>query len=246
MRGSSRAGLAVLALAVLWIVVYWRTERATPIAAAGEVVQLNTQMEQGAIDPLASVEAAPRPRGMSPETPSGGITAEPAVAVGLPASAVLPAPAPAPVIEPPQAPKKEAPSSGVVPPTFDLYSVVAGDTAAAISQKKFGTSKHWRAVLRANPLLDFTRLKPGQVIRVPHDPSNVQGTAVARGPDHFAEYVVTDGDTLMGIATALYGKASMWQDIRDANNGLIDEEGTNLRPGMKLKVPPPPSSAGGR
>jgi nucleoid-associated protein YgaU len=130
-----------------------------------------------------------------------------------------------------------------------MYEVQKGDNAQVISQKRYGTTKHWKAILKANPLLDFTRLKPGRVIKVPHDPENTQGIVVeapttpGTGNGDYVEYTVASGDTLMGIAKALYGKSSMWEEIRAANPSL-DEDGTNLKPGMKLKVPPPTKGAG--
>ena len=30
--------------------------------------------------------------------------------------------------------------------------------------------------------------------------------------------------------------------IRDANPGVVNRDGTNIRPGMKLLIPPPPAS----
>lgn len=104
------------------------------------------------------------------------------------------------------------------------------------------------------------RLRAGTVLRIPDDPDNIQGLdvdpvtgeVIAQAPDAIdkglvTEYVVEKGDTMTGIAYALYGKASMWTVIRDANlHQLKRKDGSDIRPGMRLVIPPPPdvSAAG--
>ncbi len=237
MRGSTRAGLGVMVLVLLWIFVYWWY-----MPAAGG--------EERAMDPAV---LTPQTSDVAPSEPGPGVQEK------VPATSETPAPKPpdagvnpgagpggsalSPTIAT-QQPAASAPAPGtVIPPIFDLYRVVKGDDAQTISLKRYGTRSHWRSVLRANPLKDFTRLKPGDVVNVPRDPGNVQGVEVKPEATDFVDYMVVDGDTLSGIATALYGKQTMWRAIRDANKDIINEEGTNLRPGMKLKVPPPTSGA---
>ncbi|MBL0927845.1 MAG: LysM peptidoglycan-binding domain-containing protein, partial [Phycisphaerales bacterium] len=55
-------------------------------------------------------------------------------------------------------------------------------------------------------------------------------------------YTVRDGDTLSAIASRLYGRSALWTLIRDANRDQINEDGTDLKPGMVLKVPPAPAN----
>lgn len=272
MNGSTRAGIAALLLVVIWIVVYWRT---TPPAVDASVgVQglggvPTPALERRDDPPMRTLAASGEEAGRA------GVGAGNAqLEVPPPSTASNPvplgAPAPAePASTPPDAqaiadailarakgagtipavqPAQPQPKPGeTIPPTFDMYEVQKGDNAQVISQKRYGTTKHWKAILKANPLLDFTRLKPGRVIKVPHDPENTQGIVVEApttpGSGDYVEYTVASGDTLMGIAKALYGKSSMWEEIRKANPSL-DEDGTNLKPGMKLKVPPPTKGAG--
>lgn len=214
MSRSSRAGLAMVVLAILWIVVYWRT---TP--------------------PALDLIDTPAPAAVASRTtlPSPALTPQ----IPTPAPTVADAPHEPPA-GPPPAPR---PAPGdVIPPTFDLYPIEPGDTAQSISRKRWGTSAHWRAVLRANPLTDFSRIKPGQTIKVPRDPDNVQGVVVEPETDAFVEYTVAPGDTLSAIAAARYGKSSLWRRILDANRDKLNDDATNLRPGMKLKVPSPTQS----
>ncbi len=230
MSGSTRAGLAAVLLVVVWIVVYWRT---TPSGGDPKV----PAVVGGAVEPPptggATLAGAPTTRAEAPIAP-------PVLQTSMPSSAPSPTPAP---VEPP--PQPQAKPGETIPPTFDLYEVQPGDNAQAISKKRYGTTKHWRAILKANPLLDFTRLRPGRVIKVPHDPDNTQGVVVPDEKGDDVEYTVTEGDTLSGIARALYGKSAMWRTILEANPEL-NEDGTNLRPGMKLRIPPPEKAAGVR
>lgn len=47
------------------------------------------------------------------------------------------------------------------------YKVVAGDTPGEISQKVYGTSRHWKALLAANGIKDARGLHLGAVLKVP-------------------------------------------------------------------------------
>lgn len=231
MRGSSRAALAVAVLIALWIVVYWRTER----PAFDNPVMVEPPQSPPRVEDERRAPPVPEPTmpASGPQPTTGAAT--------IPAVALAPTPLPLPA---PEAKPKPEPKPGeVIPPAFDLYVIEKGDTAQTISKKKYGTPDHWRAVLRANPLLDFTRLKPGRTIRVPHDPRNIQGVKAPEPGAAYTEYTVAPGDTLSSISKALYGTTTKWRAIRDANPEL-DEEGTNLRPGTKLKVPPPSQPAG--
>ena len=52
-------------------------------------------------------------------------------------------------------------------------------------------------------------------------------------------YVVQKGDTLSGIAAKpeIYGRASKWKRILDANYDLLKGNPNHIRAGMKLKIP---------
>lgn len=49
-------------------------------------------------------------------------------------------------------------------------------------------------------------------------------------------YVVKPGDTLSGIAKAVYGKAGRWREIYEANKDVIKSPNL-IRPGWKLRIP---------
>ncbi|MCU0688888.1 MAG: LysM peptidoglycan-binding domain-containing protein [Phycisphaerales bacterium] len=64
----------------------------------------------------------------------------------------------------------------VVPPEFTTYTLVAGDTSfAAISRRVYGTARHADAISRANAFTSPHRLRVGQTIRIPKDPTNISG-----------------------------------------------------------------------
>jgi len=220
-NASTRLALAVLALAVIWVVAYWRTEApsARPSVAFGE-------------PPPTSVGEGPD-LDQEPEAPS----------LVLP-EAVLPAP-----VFTPAAPAEPEPDTTgpTIPPRFREHTVARGDTAESISRRYYGTPTRWDAVMRANPRIDFQRLRAGMVIKVAVDPDNIQGLpapAVANEarpapqPAQPIEYHVKPGDTLSEIAKAVYGRSSLWTVIRDANVDKVGRDGSRLRAGTTIVIPP--------
>lgn len=169
-----------------------------------------------------------------------------------PSIAFQSSPSPAPPIEEPSrsdeppAPKAR-PRPAVTPPSFYQHVVARGDSAPSISKRYYGTAAHAKAVMRANPKTDFENLRVGMTIRVPVDTKNIQGIANNTPPKPDApvkpvgtEYTVETGDTLTGIAFRFYGRASVYQWIIDANTDQLGADGTKLRAGMKVIIPPAP------
>lgn len=227
--GSVRYSIALLVLLCIGVATYWATEGPQAPAAS-------------AIDGAPVVES---------DISTEGVSAPPMEVFEPPVAA--PDPLPEQAEEPPVA--RPEPGQVLVPPAFRDYTVVRDDNAERISRKVYGERIYWRAIMQANPNVDFDRgLRVGQVIRVPVDPSNVQGLVVeasevetddaASSPDvGETEWVVQRGDTLSGIAKAVYGRASLWRLIRDANSDQVNRDGTNIRAGMTLRIPPPPVGA---
>jgi len=78
---------------------------------------------------------------------------------------------------------------------------------------------------------------------VPKQVAEAQAKAEAQKPAAEAPkegeveiYVVKPGDTLSGIAKALYGKAGRWHEIFEANRDIIKKPNL-IRPGWKLRIP---------
>lgn len=217
--GRERLALGAGLLAALWIGVYWAwpVEREPAITFADESIDASTE---SIVEPAPVVQAPP------------------------------------PVVEPPpQAapgePIPERPRVGVVEPVFTTHIVRAGETFQTIAKRAYGSAALWSVVARANPKVDPRRLRAGQELRLPVDPNNVQGLTVgdptAGSPARHTqsiEYVVHPGDTLGGIAKTYYNSSALWEVILDANRSLLTRP-QDLRPGMKLIIPPDPRGATG-
>jgi nucleoid-associated protein YgaU len=209
------------ALGVLWIVVYWWWEPAAPRIS---------------FDTSSAVErvSAPLPREPVPEAS----WREPARAAP-PARATPPEAGPAADPAPPRI--------AVIPPRFKEYKIKRGDTLESISRAEWGTSRYAGSIREANALADLERLKPGRVIRIPEDPTNIQGKPVegAAGPTvaaaevPAAEYTVKPGDTLSEVAKAHYGSTRFATFIYEANKDRLSSEDA-VRVGQKLRLPAKP------
>lgn len=228
MDAIRRTSIGFALLAALWIAVYWWWEPA----------------------PRSIVAEPPSPQR---ETPSPG-----------PATLPVREPTPRPVEQPPPtrpqpersatppAPKQEPAEtgvvSGVIAPEFREYTIRPGDTFATIALRQFGTIEHRDAIARANPLLDPRRLRPGQVIRVPVDPTNIQGKEVRSVPREEAavkavEYEIKPGDTLSAISKRFYGTTTHAEYLLEFNRDRI-RDARSIRPGQVILVPTvPPGSA---
>jgi len=230
-RDSTRASLqsrrilaAVAVLAVVWIGVYWATPPAPQPAAA---ITFD--------DPRDSREAARAPL-LSPSN-------EPPPVVPPQASLATETPAPPP-------PEQATPA--VIPPSFRERVVRPGETMESIAKAELGDATKWTIVASANPRIDPLKLRPGMTLRIPIDPTNIQGKPnpahEANAPPPAApdeptriEYVVRPGDTLGGIARTYYSSASKWRIILEANSDVLSRP-EQLRPGMRLVIPPAPSN----
>lgn len=73
---------------------------------------------------------------------------------------------------------------------------------------------------------------------VPSSTTGTPGTTIA-GENGVRYYYVAKNDGLQSIAQKMYGKASMWKIIQDANKEALGERGI-LKIGQKLVIPPAP------
>lgn len=119
------------------------------------------------------------------------------------------------------------------------YTVKAGDTGTSIAKQWFGDPNKWILISKANPWVDFNRLRIGQKLKMPpKDATSVKPPAaqpVTMGDK--TTYVVQAGDTLAGIARKQLGNAALWEQIYDANKTVIGSDPADLKVGMKLKLP---------
>ncbi len=161
------------------------------------------------------------------------------------------------------APKAQLPVS--VPARARSYIVKPGDTLASIAAREVGSEGYAEVIARANPLRDLTKLRAGQVLRLPQDaspgdakpgkpqpqpivvpakgpsenPAGARGDAAPqRNDDRGAsaeEYIVKPGDTLSSIAQARYGTPTQASLIAKFNT-LSNPNA--LRVGQRLRLPP--------
>ncbi len=218
---------AIGALAALWIVVYWWWEPTHPR------ISLDTTAPATAGAAITGPRSQPPPATVPLITPA--ITSTPTTG---------PATTHAPIAEPPK--------MAVIPPKFRDYSIKQGDTMESIAEHELGSRKLVDAIRSANPLMDPDRLKIGRTIRIPLDPTNIQGKPVpvdaAAAPTPAAtpattaatmqatEYTVKPGDTLSGIAKAKYGSTKFKDLIFQANRDILASE-DDVREGQRLKLP---------
>lgn len=141
----------------------------------------------------------------------------------------------------------------VIPPRFRDYTIRKGDTFESIAQQEMGSRKYADALRSANALMDPQHPKPGRTLRIPLDPTNIQGKPVAEAPpaapaaslttpapdSQATEYTVKSGDSLSAIAKAHYGSTRFKDLIYEANKDRLASE-DDLREGQKLRLPPKP------
>ncbi len=194
--------------------------------------------------PAAAPGAVTSPAATTPATTTAPAAPAPNVLIQTRTSltpAAPAAPAAAPVTQAP-VPQPQTPA-----PAPATYTIKAGDTFSSIASAQFGDEKHWTAIAQANPLVDPTRLKIGQVIRLPDLKSFAQQRnqqleqirAVVGTGQRDGEVLVQPGDTLSHIADRVYGKSSLWPVIFRANRDIL-EGPDDVKPGMKLRIPPKP------
>ncbi len=76
----------------------------------------------------------------------------------------------------------------------------------------------------------------------PADFSDVSGGSSSTAPDAMSmqaedHYTVVKGDSLSRIAKALYGDASKWHQIYDANKATVGNNPDLIKPGQVLIIP---------
>ena len=126
-----------------------------------------------------------------------------------------------------------------VRPIAEQYTVQPGDTFSSIAISHYGTEKHWIDIAQANPLVDPTRLKVGQVLRMP-DMSTLppQTEAVPDAPDGVRTYKIRPGDSLSTVAEKFYNDPTLWRTIYNFNRDKIGPNPNAIQAGMTVKVPP--------
>jgi nucleoid-associated protein YgaU len=117
------------------------------------------------------------------------------------------------------------------------HTIAEGETFSKLAIKYYNDKNKWTVIGQANPGVDPTRLKIGQVIRVPaleqhasERRDNVerleaakaeQPKPTAEAPAATRKITTEEGDTLGEISDRVYGTSRRWNDIYEANKGLL-------------------------
>jgi len=134
------------------------------------------------------------------------------------------------------------------------YVVKTGDALSTISDKIYGSSKHWQLIAQANNITDpATEVRAGMVLKIPPLPAATEPVRTVEAPTTAAGeriHTVLKEDTLSEISQKYYGTSRYWKLIAKANK--LDESDF-LRPGSTLVIPklttiptptPTPAAAG--
>lgn len=117
------------------------------------------------------------------------------------------------------------------------YVVQPGDTLSAIALRFYNNAGLWSVIYQANEGLirNPNLIYPNQRLTIPAATGQQpQPPQSGQGP---GQYTVVRGDTLSGIAYAVYGNASRWNDIYAANRGVIGGNPGLIYPGTVLTIP---------
>jgi nucleoid-associated protein YgaU len=183
--------------------------------------------------PKTSVAGLPQPA-LPTITPTPMTTSATPPAVGLPP----------PPVEGPTRPPEDVRGQEVKKPftqerSENTVTVRAGDNLFNIVVKRYGDSTYMNDVLVANPGLNPKRLRIGQKIVLPPKEKLDRKSRTGAPKDEPQIYVVKEGDNLVSIATHQYADTAMADKIFDFNRDQLPTREA-LRPGMRLRLPPPP------
>lgn len=143
---------------------------------------------------------------------------------------------------------------GVLPPQFKFHTTTASDrNLGDIASHYYGDKRLFTVIAQANPFKDPSRLKAGQVWRVPIDPDNIQGIIVdplgnpaevppPQAPSTgYTEYVVKDNDNFGAISKFHYETTRYAEFIFAFNKDRLGLRSIrSIRPGQVLHIPNEP------
>ena len=108
-----------------------------------------------------------------------------------------------------------------------------------LSQRYYGSARHWNRIADANPDVDAEWLKVGQKLKIPAAPAR-QASSTPRkqfkapaGRSH----TIDDGETLSSIAEDRLGHTKHWYRIYEANRERIGSDPDRLVVGMVIAIP---------
>jgi nucleoid-associated protein YgaU len=144
------------------------------------------------------------------------------------------------------------------------HVIKTGETFTSIARSVYGDGRYYLQILKANPGLEPSALKPGTRINLPdlaqvssgesRTPGRTSrnarggegaGATAAGAPsiDRKTQYKVESGDSLYKIAEKLYGDGTRMDALYEANKQAIGPDPRKLKLGMVLKLPEQPTVA---
>lgn len=136
------------------------------------------------------------------------------------------------------------PSNDVARQTYEVVSVVRGDTLWSLASQHLGDGSHWTDIAAANHGRRMTdgstftsadAIRPGWTLRIP--------TADSTSSTPQRDYEVHAGDTLWSIADSELGDGARCPELFAVNEGLAQPDGQALtdpnliQPGWELRIP---------
>jgi LysM repeat protein len=191
---------------------------------------------------------------------------QPPVPEPLPDPDPIPDPLPGPLPDPDPLPSP-GPLPSPVPdngdgPAEDLsitapwsYQIKSGDTLSQISQRELGTVKRQGEIKALNADVDWMRIRPGQLIKMPARGKKIEGVTPgpnagttpgrtleggpsAGGTIKPGEYYVTKpGDTVQSVARDAYESVERWPELWARNLSAIPSIETPIKPGTRIFIP---------
>lgn len=208
----------------------------------------NTIWKPEVSDPAAAAKAAasvPEPSKASPPPSAFEVVNRPEPKAGAPSGLD-----PSNVIRPPadttaKAPVPPTPAPPQAPIAPDSYEIAPGDSLYVISQKVYGSPRHWRQIFEANrdKLQAEDHLVAGTRIRIPKIATgpapNVPEASPSASPMELAgkrTHTVKAGDSLSTISKLYYKDSRYWQKIQEANSKVLPDP-HSLKVGLVLVIP---------
>jgi len=178
-------------------------------------------------EPLSPVGGAPQAEEPAAEADAG------------PAAETPVAPPPEPAAPESWLVSEEGLQPSLLPGTL-LYAWTDGDTFAAVAERYYGSSQRVDRLHKANEGRLESSLQAGELIfvpaRAPAADEVLDPTPSGAGQWYGGTYIVKPGDILGKIAQDVYGAASKWRVIYDANRDVLASPDA-LQVGMKLRIP---------
>lgn len=143
------------------------------------------------------------------------------------------------------APSRNARSSPTI--AVETHRLQPGDTLAGLAVSYYGSERHVRLLLDANPqITNPDRLQVGAVVKIPpapHGDHSASAAAKAESEDSALPtgkkrtYTVRSGDSFYAIAQSQLGDASRWSELFELNKTLVKGDPKRLQIGQVITLP---------